>query len=448
MRPDELTAYVRARVRRGEHILAAVSGGADSVALLCILSDIARGGYIKLSAAHYEHGIRGGESIGDMEYVKELCGKLGVRLYTGSGDVPGEAARLRKGLEETARDMRRAFLRDVLANAQADCAALAHHADDQAETVLMRLFRGTGGSGAAGMRERQDVWFRPLLGIRRDTLREYLKEKGVAWREDSTNSDEFTPRNRLRLRVMPECEAIWPGAVEAVVRYSRLQAQDSDFIDGEAVKWLRANAVSYGFCVKCSAGDMPHRAVATAAFKRICGKDAAYADIIRVLEICSSGSGTAAIRSERFGYARVIADDVWFYNDAERADEIKLKEGANILPGIGTMTLGPSDGSICYDDVNVQTLRADRLENAVMRIWRSGDRIKPFGMHGKSRLISDVLSGRKIPVPLRHAVPVVEAEDGEILWAAGGCISESAALRPGDRALRLEWKLNTYNDIF
>ncbi len=440
MKDDErLLAHVRVRLRRGEHLLAAVSGGADSVALLLMLHSFADEGLIRLSAAHFEHGIRGRESLGDMAYVKELCARLDIPLYIGRGDVPAEAKRFGKGLEETARDMRRAFLRETLVEIGADAAALAHHADDQAETVLMRLFRGTGGAGAAGMKERQDIWFRPLLGVRRKALREFLIANGVSWREDSTNLEEITPRNRLRLKVMPVCEEIWPGAVDALARYARLQAEESDFIREKALEWLDGSAEVYAFCVCVDIRSLPHRAVTSAAIKLLMGKDAAFADVERVLSACESGSCRVTVHSERYRCAIVSAGKLWLFDPVVPNDLIPLSMGENGFPGIGSLRLEEAPCIPVRDDPFVQVLDRDALIGAKMRIWHAGDRIRPLGMHGKSRLVSDILSDKKIPAALRCRIPVIEAEDGELLWAVGGAVSERAKLLSGSRAVRLTW---------
>ena len=195
----------------GGRVLVALSGGADSVALLRLFMEAG----VEVSAAHFEHGIRGEASVADMEFCRELCARLRVPFLCERADVP--AARLPgEGLEAAARRLRYAFLRRAKEAAGASCIATAHHAGDQAETVLMHLLRGAGPTGAAGMREREGDLWRPLLRVKKQDLVSYLRERGQSWREDATNAIADTPRNALRLDILPRLEAIYPGAALAL----------------------------------------------------------------------------------------------------------------------------------------------------------------------------------------------------------------------------------------
>ena len=219
----------------GSTVLCAVSGGADSVYLLhrlyCLRRELLRAASEKLSgalAAHYDHRLRGAESTQDAKFVEEfvrLCcpaerlytpegsGKElpGVKLITGGGDVAGEAARLRQGLEETARQMRYAFLQTAAQEVGANLIATAHNASDNAETVLLHLGRGSGLRGLAGMPPKRGNLIRPLLTTSREEIENYLRYRGLPWREDATNRDDAYARNRLRHQVLPVLEDLVPG---------------------------------------------------------------------------------------------------------------------------------------------------------------------------------------------------------------------------------------------
>lgn len=210
---------------QGPVVVVGLSGGRDSVALLCML--VARG--CAVQACHVHHGIRGAEADADADFCAELCASLGVPLYTERVDIPALAAERGTSLETTARVERRRIMQQVAARAGAGAAiALAHHADDQAETVLFRLARGA--AGLRGMRpvHRAEgaVWLRPLLGYTRSQITDFLLRLGQPWREDSTNAVADVARNRLRLEVMPALQhAMGREVVPIINRSARLHEE-------------------------------------------------------------------------------------------------------------------------------------------------------------------------------------------------------------------------------
>lgn len=208
--------------RRGEKVLCAVSGGLDSMCLLRMLEAWCeeRGGQVV--AAHFNHRLRGAAADRDEEFVRETCESWGIPLSVGRGDV-GEHAR-REGLstEEAARNLRYAFLRRAAAEAGCKRVYTAHHADDNAETILLNLIRGTGLAGLTGMDWERDGLCRPLLGVTREELEAYAAEWKIPHMEDETNADpEAAARNLLRLQVMPLLKELNPRAVEHICGAAR-----------------------------------------------------------------------------------------------------------------------------------------------------------------------------------------------------------------------------------
>jgi tRNA(Ile)-lysidine synthase len=204
---------------RGARILAAVSGGADSVALLHLLARLAGERGWTIIAAHLDHGLRDEAGAADRSFVHELARNLGLEAVSERRPVdpgPGISG------EEAAREVRRSFLTEAAHNAGASRVALGHNADDLAETVILRLVRGTGPGGLAAMTVRDGPWWRPLLGAGREEIRRALAAAGLAWREDETNRDTRFDRNRLRAEVMPVLRSLNPRAVEAIGRLARL----------------------------------------------------------------------------------------------------------------------------------------------------------------------------------------------------------------------------------
>jgi len=235
---NAVEALIRARglIPPGSFVLCAVSGGADSVCLLHILYRLRERVPFSLAAAHYNHRLRGEESERDAAFVSEFVSRYcpGIPLHTGSGDVRGESARRGTGLEETARELRYAFLRKTAKAAGADRIATAHSAGDNAETVLLNLVRGTGLKGLSGIPIVQGAVIRPLLASSRGEITAYLRENGLPHVEDSSNADEIYTRNKLRRQVMPLLRELNPRAAEHINAAAAQVSEADSYLDREA----------------------------------------------------------------------------------------------------------------------------------------------------------------------------------------------------------------------
>lgn len=190
-------------LRPGLKLAAAVSGGADSVALLTLLAEVRVELGIVLSLVHFNHGLRGKASDADEKFVMALAEQFGATLHIGRGDVAGRAKRDKANLEEAARRSRYAFFEKLAQQQVVEAVATAHTMDDQAETVLAHILRGTGIAGLAGIHRTASCVRRPLLDFRREELREFLRAKNQAWREDSSNRDTQRTRARMRKKLLP-----------------------------------------------------------------------------------------------------------------------------------------------------------------------------------------------------------------------------------------------------
>ena len=223
---------------RGARLLVALSGGADSTALLAMLAGARKRLELHLAAAHVNHSIRGPESRADAEFCEKLCRELNVDFYLKNVDAPAAADASHEGIETVARRLRYDALREVRAQTRSDWIVLAHHRDDQAETVLMHLLRGCGGHGIGGMDKFSGDLYRPLLNVSKAELESFLLERGMRWREDSTNAVPDTPRNALRLNVLPLLEQSYPQAARAVARYAQIARCEDRLLDeDEMITW-------------------------------------------------------------------------------------------------------------------------------------------------------------------------------------------------------------------
>ena len=236
-----------AEILRSAPLCVAVSGGADSVALLHALVRLRAwlGGRppYGLVAAHFHHGIRGAEADADAAFVADLCASLRVPLATGRGDIPAEAARTGESEEMAARRLRHAFLAATATARGAEAVATGHTLDDQAELFFLRLKRGTSARGLSGMRPSEPASgssparVRPLLRVRHAALADWLRAEGLAWREDTTNASDDADRNRIRHRVLPAVlDAFGPAFLSTLARSMDLLRDDADLLDALATE--------------------------------------------------------------------------------------------------------------------------------------------------------------------------------------------------------------------
>ena len=236
----------------GQRICVAISGGIDSVSLLHYLKRMEKECGYTLCAVHCEHGIRGEESLADARFVEEFCLQQGVPLYRFSEDCPARAKRDKQSLETAARNFRKECFEKVLLDGKADFIATAHHKNDDAETVLFRLMRGTSLTGVGGMAEVNGKVIRPFLSWTRAEIEAYATQNKLAYCEDSTNYELDATRNKLRLNVLPLMEEAVPGTVENLVRFSQLAIEDDGLLYEYAKELLteREEDVTVAFCGK------------------------------------------------------------------------------------------------------------------------------------------------------------------------------------------------------
>jgi tRNA(Ile)-lysidine synthase len=248
--------FSREHIRPGDRLSIAVSGGADSVALLLALHDAntaprdALG--VGLSAIHVHHGIReAAESDADLTFVQNLCIQLDIPLHIHRADVPARAAENRETLEEAAREVRYAFFRTLIASGHADSVLTAHTLDDQAETVLMKLLRGAWTEGLSGIHPVVAIHaassqpsapsgriLRPLLSTRRSEIEAFLHSRNQPWRTDSTNSDTAYTRNRIRHELLPQLRTFNPSIDQTLANLAELAREEESRWQAELVRVL------------------------------------------------------------------------------------------------------------------------------------------------------------------------------------------------------------------
>jgi tRNA(Ile)-lysidine synthase len=230
---QRVLCFLQNTVRAGDRLGVAVSGGADSVALLLLLLELREKLGIVLSVLHFNHKLRGKLSDADEKFVANLAARHGLTFHIGHADVAAKAKREKANLEDAARRARYAFFAQVVDQGHVSCIAVAHTADDQAETVLSHILRGTGIAGLGGIHPAVGHVVRPLLGVRRAELRAYLRSKKQTWREDATNRDTTRMRAHIRKKLMPILEKQFqPAVVEHLATLAELAREDEAFLEG------------------------------------------------------------------------------------------------------------------------------------------------------------------------------------------------------------------------
>ncbi|MBQ6346381.1 MAG: tRNA lysidine(34) synthetase TilS [Clostridia bacterium] len=421
---------------RGRRLLIALSGGADSVALAVLLAEVREEYRLTLLAAHVDHGIRP-DSPEDAEFCRTLCRQLDIPFYCARLDVPAEARRRREGLESAARWLRYEQLRRFRDALGADLIALAHHMDDQAETVLMHLCRGAGTGGMAGMRPLTGDLWRPLLGCRKAELVDYLRGKGLAWREDATNAVADNPRNAIRLHALPELEKCYPQCVPAIARYASTAGIEDDCLGELTGEFLARGGGVGGHCRWIELERAPHRAILRRALLAACPEPLSWEQVNALEALCGQGRGKVDISSGVF--AERTGHRLYFVQkQPPRIESAALNlDGVTALPGLGRVTARPCAPVPIRDDPMRQVLDPAALSGAVLRTRRPGDRIRPLG--SGDRLLSDYFIDRKVDRPLRDATPLIAVGD-RVHWVIGHGISGEAALAPGCEAIELKFE--------
>ncbi len=422
-----------------------MSGGADSVCLLHVLQRL-RGEFgLELHVAHFNHGLRGAESDADARFVAELADRLHLPASFGGGDVAGAAKAAHRSLEAVAHDLRWAFLEAVRRCCGAEAVATGHTADDQAETVLLHLLRGSGLPGLAGMAPVGVRVRRPLLAVRHSDCLAWCRERSVAWREDASNAEPWCRRNLVRLEVLPALRRYNPSIATALAGLAETVQVDLAYLDQQA-------EVAFNGLVRPA--DDGVEQVSLAGYQSLPGALRRHL-LVRWLGPGVRRAHVAAVdtllRTGRAGDAVAVSGDrqvVRRYTDAvlsPRGAPPPLPAIAVAVPGT---TFAPGwDWTIEADllpapvgpppDRWTVALDADRVRLPLtLRSRRPGDRLELPGVAGATKL-QDLLVDAKIPRRERDRVGVVEAANG-IVWLAGRRTAGWALADAGSaRVLRL-----------
>ena len=419
----------------GDRVLVALSGGADSMALLHVLLSLREEYRLHIAAAHYHHGIRGEEADRDEGFVRGACETLGVPLTVGRGDVPKQAKASGLGLEECAREMRYAFLEQA---AQGAFIATAHTISDCEETFLFNLSRGASLHGLTAIPPVRGRIIRPLIDCSRDEIEEYCRENGIDYITDSTNASDAYTRNRLRHRVVPELKACNPAFDAAFSRLLDGLREDDELLGELAQSVLDRAQTETGYRVEALLGVHPSlqkRAVA-AAVTALTGTKPEQFHILKVCGLLHTG-GDVQVN----GGASLRVRGGLLYRKPEQAESWSQPAlgGENRLP-VGTVLVE------LYQEVSqikIEKFNQDLLDNCidydtingklVFSSLREGDTLRLAG-RGVTKPLRRLLAEQGIEAEKRANVILLRDDDG-VLWADGVGVSERCAVTPDTKRL-------------
>ena len=449
-------------IEPGERVAVAASGGSDSTALLLALRELAPKIGFELRAAHLNHGLRGAESNGDEQFVREVASRQGVQSAVHRIDTREAAGG--GNLEAAARRLRYGWFRELIASGWCDKVATGHTRSDQAETVLFRLLRGAGARGLIGVKPRlAGRIIRPMLAVSRREIRCYLEARGQDWREDSSNLDLSFRRNRLRRELLPWLEREWNPSVEAALAHTAVQALDDEscleglaaqaadkaLAEAEGTVMLRLTEVA-------ALHPALQRRLLRLALERVPGRrgELGFGHIERLRELCldSRGEGSldlpGVLARRSFDQLRLSRKEAGRLQADARSNDV-IVEPPTSLPApdrrgeidfVIVPQLANTEG---YNEARWVFLDWEKTPRPLrLRSWRPGDRFR-IASDGEERKLKFLWQASKTPIWEREAWPVLTSPIGggapgageRLVWARGFGVAGDLAADASSRRL-------------
>jgi tRNA(Ile)-lysidine synthase len=410
-----------------------------------VLRRLARVHHWRLGVAHFNHQLRGRTSDADERFVQTIARRWRIPCWVGRADVRRIARREKVSVEMAARHERHQFLAHTASKGGANTVALAHHADDQVELFFLRLLRGAGTQGLAGMQWSSSSpadpavhLIRPLLDCRKSDLRQFADEAGVPFREDTSNVSMDILRNRIRRELLPLLARHYqPAMSKIVLRQMEILRAESAFLDRQAAAWREERVPDFdGLEIAIQRRVLQEELIALGApvefdlIERLRKAPHRVVTIGPALTVCHDGLG----RIQR------VESEAISFNDRQVEVDFEQRRGRGQFDGLqwswgiqetrGSRLPTARSRCECFD--------ADKVgSQAVLRHWQAGDCFQPSGMRSPVKL-QDLFTNLRIPRAVRHQLTVATTPGGEIWWVEGLRISEQFKLRAGTRR-RLRW---------
>lgn len=407
-------------IRPGDHIIAAVSGGVDSMVMLELLATLRRRWNLIISVAHMNHGLRGNAADLDEQLVQVRAGELGVPFYSERVSVKKLASVSGQSVQTAAREARYGFLQQLKRVLKADRIATAHHAGDNAETILFNILRGTGLQGLTGIPAHRDGIIRPMLILRREDIAAFAAARSIPFREDASNAKSDYSRNFLRQQVIPKLEKrINPALIDTLGKEAELFASLNDFVVQSVAEATVRVVKSDTLSVKELNG-LPlflRRSVVKGQLERS-GVEPSVTAVNRVLELMERKKGSTAEVSGNLTAELTVTGIVLRSGILGRFACTLAAPGTVKEAGFEFSVKASKKGNIRKGHPSKEYVDAEKLRFPLtVRSWEPGDSFIPLGMKGKKKL-SDLFGERKLTSEQKAAVPVILSGD-IIVWVGG-----------------------------
>lgn len=413
----------------GQKILLTVSGGIDSVVMARLFSEAG----LSCGVAHCNFGLRGEESDGDALFVKELAGRFGFAFHEIRFDTKKFATERKISTQMAARQLRYDWFGQIAEDFGYSRIATAHHGGDQVETVLLNLVRGTGLRGLRGMQAVNGKIIRPMLFATRERIAEYAEEKGLSWREDRSNSDDYYRRNRIRLHVVPVLKSINPSLESTVSDMSERLSEAGVLLESVAAAWKKEVWSEAGRVARISIAGLKD-AVSPAYLLHSVLEEFGFSHT-QAKEIVRSLDGIAGKEFHSPTHLLVKDRDFLVMTEKEGSEGESPQEEITpeVFPKPEDFTVRPEPYVAFFD--------ADRLKTPLtVRSWQPGDVFLPFGMGGRRKKVSDLLTDLKVDRIAKAGVKVVVDREGNIIWVVGIRGDHATRVTDGTKNIaRISW---------
>lgn len=429
-------------IEEEDNIVVGVSGGPDSMALLYVLLDIKKDIRFNIYIAHVNHGVRGEDALKDEIFVKQISEKLNLPYYSKRVNMNLYAKEKGISSEEAGRELRYGFFREILLKVGGGKIAVAHNMNDQAETLIMRFLRGTGIDGLKGMEFKNEDIIRPILGIERVEIEEYIFKNNIETVLDKTNLEPIYSRNKVRLEVIPYIEENFnPNIIKTLWRTSQVSILDSEFLENYSEKRyniLVKKADKHSIILNGSLFSKEHRSIQQRIIRNCIYKineslqGITEQHVSSVINLFVEGGTGKEIHLPNDIIAKTSYEDFILEKSSEKKEKIDYSYKIDLYKPTCLMELGCSFNikilpiekiKIRYKDRFIKYLDFDKIKgNLYIRSRQAGDRFVPFGMSGTKKL-KDYFIDEKIPKDLRDKIPLIVDEEN-ILWVVGYRIND------------------------
>ena len=439
---QEVGRFVRANAlfHRGDSVLAAVSGGVDSVVMLDILASFADESGLGLRIVHVNHLLRGKESDADEKFVRALAKRYEIPISVERVETKKWAAKKKISIQEAARELRYEFFFRMRTTLNARSVATAHTASDNTETMLMNLLRGTGIDGIAGIpvRRNENAIVRPLLSVSRQEIAEYAKRKKLTFREDSSNASDKYSRNYLRRNIIPLLQKrINPSLVRTMSQSAAVFRSCAEYLDEQAVRVLTEATVEKNEGVFLSVDVMKkeHPYIRQMVIHNLFlakGIEPSFERIAALLSLIDAEKGSRTDCGDGW-IAERESGQILFFTGSKRAPFSYLLNSEGTLNG-GSFSLSVEKCRQIPNKLTAHTSTEEYVDARRVRFplrirsWKEGDAFVPLGMRSRKK-VSDLFVDMKISRVRKDAIPIVES-DGDILWVAGCRLDDRCKITP------------------